>query len=224
MSEATAQQTPEITGFCADEDGRYRISKPWVKDGWRYATDGRVAVRLPAEGEPDEPQPEGPGTRLPDASDWFGEQYEFKADLCTEPFPPHDGRTIKQTCDNEAHMKDCQECNGTGTCWCPKCEHPHDCPKCHGEGVDRRSQTRCPECNSFGYGNHPAPQVIAGKRIQGTIAVRIAELPGARYYSDGHAGRPLHFVAAGGLEGVASIICNSEERESGKLKAGEPAI
>ena len=35
----------DITKFCAEEDGRYPISKPWIHDGWKYATDGRIIVR-----------------------------------------------------------------------------------------------------------------------------------------------------------------------------------
>lgn len=34
-----------IMKFCAEEDGRYPLSETWVKDGWRYASDGRIAVR-----------------------------------------------------------------------------------------------------------------------------------------------------------------------------------
>lgn len=44
----------DIKKFCADADGRFPLSKPWVKDGWRYATDGRIAVREPTD-EPDSP-------------------------------------------------------------------------------------------------------------------------------------------------------------------------
>ena len=215
MSEARPQAVPYITVFCAEEDGRYRISKPWVKSGWRYATDGRVVVRVPAPGEPDES-----GDRLLDGGHWFGE-FNFHAARCTEPFPAHDGRTIEQACDNEAHMKECPDCNGSGTCRCPRCEHPHDCPECKGNGYRTRMKTRCPDCNAFGYRDEPAPQVVAGKRIGGAVAIRIAGLSGALYYSDGHAGRPLHFVADGGIQGVSSIICNTEERETGKLNEPE---
>ena len=43
----------DITKFCAEEDGRYYyLTTPWVVDGWRYATDGIIAVRKPTD-EPD---------------------------------------------------------------------------------------------------------------------------------------------------------------------------
>lgn len=218
MSEPTTQQVPDITPFCAEEAGRFLIERPWVKDGWRYATDGCVCVRVPAPGEPDTPSPLESGPRLFEADECFGAQYDFEADRCTEPFPTHDGRTFKQACDNEAHMKECPDCLGSGTCHCPSCDNAHDCPKCGGRGYRTVKQTPCPECNASGYRADPAPQVIAGKRVRGPSAILIAGLPGARYYSDGHAVEPLHFVADGGLQGVVAVICNAEERETGKLK------
>jgi hypothetical protein len=32
---------------------RHTLSSPWVMDGWRWATDGRILVRVPDEGEPE---------------------------------------------------------------------------------------------------------------------------------------------------------------------------
>lgn len=218
MTEPTTQQVPDITAFCAEEDGRYIISKPWVDDGWRYATDGRLVVRVPTPDEDDTPTPPQAERQLVNASAWFADLYPVEPAHCTEPFPKHDGRTFTQACDNEAHEKKCPACIGSGTCHCPSCDNAHDCPKCDGRGYRKVEQTRCPECNSFGYRDDPAPQVIAGKRIRGASVILIAGLPGARYYSDGHAGRPLHFVADGGLQGVVSIICTTEERETGKLE------
>lgn len=220
-SETTIPQAPDLTPFCADERGRYAIDRPWVNSGWRYATDGRLVVRVPAPGAHDEPEPPALEPQLVHADEWFGEMYGFDEGRCIEPFPKYDGRTFKQTCDNEAHMKECPACLGSGTCRCPDCDNAHDCPKCHGQGHRKVEQTRCPDCNSSGYRDDPAPQVIAGKRIRGASAVLIAGLRGARYYSDGHAGRQLHFVADGGLQGIITTIANTEERETGKLDPEE---
>lgn len=42
------------------------MNKPFVKDGWRYATNGRILVRVPAPGEPD-----SKGGNFPDGSSFF---------------------------------------------------------------------------------------------------------------------------------------------------------
>lgn len=36
-----------LTKFCADEEGRYAITDPWQYEKHVYATDGRIAVRVP---------------------------------------------------------------------------------------------------------------------------------------------------------------------------------
>ena len=36
---------PELV--CAKSEGRYAIDRPWFKDGHIYATDGRIAVKIP---------------------------------------------------------------------------------------------------------------------------------------------------------------------------------
>lgn len=43
----------DLSWFCdTDTDSRYALDKPWFKDGFQYATNGRIAVRQKADGEP----------------------------------------------------------------------------------------------------------------------------------------------------------------------------
>lgn len=56
-----------LTPFCAMRRmSRYDMSKPWNRNGWKYATDGRIAVRVPC-GEPD-----SEGQLFPPANELFG--------------------------------------------------------------------------------------------------------------------------------------------------------
>ena len=44
----------DLWTLCVDPDAqRYDLSKPFVRDGWRYATNGSICIRIRVEGEPD---------------------------------------------------------------------------------------------------------------------------------------------------------------------------
>lgn len=49
------KRQPDLTPFCttAVDHRSYDLSTPFVRDGWLYATDGSIAVRVPATGQPD---------------------------------------------------------------------------------------------------------------------------------------------------------------------------
>lgn len=49
--------TIDLEAFCC-ETSRYSLLHPFVQDGWQYATDGRIMVAVPAEGEPDSAEPD----------------------------------------------------------------------------------------------------------------------------------------------------------------------
>lgn len=50
-------QRKELLLFCEQDSIRYVLNKPWVQDGFVYATDARIAVALKTD-EPDSPPPE----------------------------------------------------------------------------------------------------------------------------------------------------------------------
>ena len=116
-----ATTTINLQRFCdPDENGRYALNEPWVVNGWRYATDGRVIVRVPAEGEQDSPLPDGkrrpknPGEILrPVNGEWL-----------TWP-----------------NVSQCYHCEGTGTDDCPGC--PCGACSCLGE-------IECTHCRAKG--------------------------------------------------------------------------
>lgn len=130
--ETTVQQI-DLQPFCStDTDGRYGIDKPWVKDGWRHATDGRICIRLPATGEPD---------ALP----------EKRVPHFDEVLPPVDGNwqpwpQVEScgSCFGRRHI-DCDECGGDGTCDQCKCKGAHNCGCCEGTG-----KVTCKACHDPG--------------------------------------------------------------------------
>lgn len=145
----------DITKFCAVEDARYLISKPWIKDGWRYATDGRIAVREPTD-EPD--------------SMWriYDEAVALFAGRCDVPgdapaVPTHDGKG-----------KDWEEPACCVSEYPPKsCKQWGDCPASPGGGG---------ECTNTMTGRTLGPMRFGGQKWQGNYIDLInKELPGARY-------------------------------------------
>jgi hypothetical protein len=130
VKQPTATVFPPIMyAFVHHESCRYKIDRPWVKDGKAYATDGRRLICVEMPGEPDSAARDG----------------EF-------PYPPcHDIIALLQR-DIDAGQyrpvphplyvppgtKPCDECRATGKigCNCPTCDwdNQHDCKACEGSG------------------------------------------------------------------------------------------
>lgn len=145
----------DITKFCSEEDGRYGLSKPWVKDGWKYATDGRIAVREPTD-EPDSNRP------------MYAELAGLFAGRCDVPddapaVPTHDGK---------------------GTDWeepaCCVSEYPPN--SCKQWGKCKVGSEFDGTCTNTVKGRTFGPIHCAGKKWQGQyIKLLNDELPSARY-------------------------------------------
>ena len=98
----------------------------WLENGYIYATDGFIAVRIP-DGDWDVPPP-GSGRR-PGVQKlaWSASDYETTAVTIPTPSP---GNT------------NCAECDGTGHCECKECGQDRECPRCNGSGwADDRPPT-----------------------------------------------------------------------------------
>lgn len=106
----------DLSPFCGTE-GRYAIRDPWVFKGWRYATDGKIAVRTPSS-EPDTKWEKG--TIAPPAQDIFS-QYPGKQ-WQAWPDGPYVIRFIK-----------CETCEGRGETFCDHCENWGKCADCDGK-------------------------------------------------------------------------------------------
>jgi hypothetical protein len=166
----------DMTKFCASEEGRYSFTKPFVRDGKRYATDGRICVRVDAAGEPntehgydpvDEVLPKGTVRWVP----WPAMEYVSRMDKCA-------------TCDGSKYVgrDECTACDGSGDCACA-CGDVHDCGKCNGKGYTGIG-TPCPTCASKGEYIQPHHQLVSGKPIKVKYDAMIRTLPGVMYGPD----------------------------------------
>ncbi len=107
----------DLQPFCSVDETRMAICTPFVLNGWKYATDGRIAVRIPT----DEPDDSNEPYRRPNASALF-EGFNVEG-LQSFEIPTLDG----------AQVIECDSCNGDG---CAICDmgHEHECPDCDGDG------------------------------------------------------------------------------------------
>jgi hypothetical protein len=106
----------DLQDFCSDET-RMAICTPFVRDGWKYATDGRICVRILTTEPDDSNEP----YKRPDASALFK---GFNVDGL-EPFEIPTIKGVK--------IIECDSCNGDGYAICDM-GHEHECNDCDGDG------------------------------------------------------------------------------------------
>jgi hypothetical protein len=139
-TENTAKLHPIFQACCAEKKTRYVTDKPYIQDGWLYATDGRIVVRTPSS----EPDTEGRGPK--NTNDVFAGDFDDEP----TPIPDTDYPTEKTVCPHCGGAKDfedkCEECEGCGRTRCFECGRSWDCPECKGTGkVDG-----CGQCEGDG--------------------------------------------------------------------------
>lgn len=155
----------DLQKFCErDETPRYDINQPWVEGGWRYATDGRVLVRVPAPDEPDSPRPVN-NKKRPRAF----EILQPAVDGDWEPWPAIDRCS---TCGSDRRMMPCDNCHGNGMCICDDCECEHKCGQCQGTGEEE-----CMTC----MGSHGVDHMFGQSKLAHRYAYMISKLPNAVY-------------------------------------------
>ena len=102
----------DLKPFCHTDVKRYAMDKPFVIDGWEYATDGRICVRIPADGEPNALEPKDGKKRPTKPWEIFA---EVPADAVWRKWPK---------------VSKCVNCNGTGNVdGCAGCK----CGRCPGD-------------------------------------------------------------------------------------------
>lgn len=171
-----APTTIDLSPFCDPDAQRFAIQKPWTKDGVRYATDGRVAVRLDVPGQPDE-MPEG---RVPNVD---------------SVMPPVDGEWLPwpevepcEACGGEEKIE-CRKCGGDGQCEGCSCGTCHECGRCDGTG-----ESDCDKC--FGPGSFPA--MFGDAELSRHYAFIVSKLPGVSYLPPIDSGSAVRFKFDGG--------------------------
>jgi hypothetical protein len=174
----------DLKRFCANEsDPRAYLREPWAHNGYVYATNGHIVVRIPA--------PESAGVVA-----------EHKAAATAEGlfaiFPAIEGAELPPFTLGEP----CHFCEGSGIAYatdCPDCDgeglfthgaHDYDCKECDGEGfVDAdkipENKTVCHACYGRGYKAKRVPVGALGGGFDATYLSWIAALPGALFAARG---------------------------------------
>lgn len=141
-------QTIDLKQFCGR---RYQV--PFTIDGWDYATDGIICVRVPST----EPVPFldfiPPSAHQLGWDKDLGKTWYFLPDLNTLP-AGCESHPLCSECDGEGFTpayRSCPDCNGWGevSFIVGRHEYTPDCQECDGEGrlVDYSSpKVECPEC------------------------------------------------------------------------------
>jgi hypothetical protein len=194
--------------FCdADmgEDSRYYLSVPWVQGGWQYACNGRICVRIPANG-----QPNTEGRKVPSAAELFGEKFRE----CSDTWPAFEHKATKcRECRGTGKKSvPCETCSGEGDHYCNGCGSMHECGTCDGKGAVPGEED-CIFCNGG-----RAVQTIAGiedvymecdkvsfgERLFDSWFLYLIEnqFENLRYCPEGKKADPLCFTADGGVQGM----------------------
>lgn len=172
-------------------------SKPFVRGGYRYATNSKMAVRVPSvDADSDiDARPQTLGLLVgyfddfPAIVDTLWPEVETATDLvqCNE-------------CGGHGnHSIDCEECDGDGYEVCHSCGHEDDCEACNGEGEVAGDD--CEACSGKGQVEKLKWQRFEDGRISIENDLLVRELPNVRYVIVGHR---ILFTFDGG-EGVTLL-------------------
>lgn len=139
----------DITKFCASGDIRHYLNKPMRYDGYIYATNGHIAVRIADDPSIEaDPISEQLSKKLPAMLD------EDAADRTWHKVPEVDTRAAKRcrTCDGAGRVVDCASCDGVGEF--EHYGHEYHCKECDGMGQipvqDDSAGVQCFDCNGSG--------------------------------------------------------------------------
>ncbi len=158
-------ETIDLKPFCDYEDGRYALTTPWVKGGWRYATDGRICVRTPTT-EPDSPKYNEDGLKRPDAAGLFSR------------FPDSGFYELPATLDEETSRDEdaWRECDCAEWIQCPRCKGDM-CERCEYEGQVIKAAKGCKMCGGRGKLPH-VYQRIGNEWFDRWYIAKVRALPG----------------------------------------------
>lgn len=184
MSSETQVATIDLQKFCARGESftRYDVERTWIRDGWEYATDFRLCIRIPATGKLDTPAEDG---EFPNAPDLF----KFDPATCVLEWPAEPFFRA---------VADCPQCGGEGKIACEDC----------GEIV---AECLYPGCRGHGAFEQDIYRFVGKHRIGVRYDRLINSLPGVRWSDKSRDGElPLFFVFDGG-QGMVMGMRRSEK-------------
>lgn len=183
--------------FCANEDIRQYLEKPFRKNGYLYASNGHICIRIPDDSNIQ--AIEAPSQIDPEK---FFSNSVTEWHLLPENLPP------PKPCSNcngekivsEKVAEPCPDCDGEGDF--THGEHTYTCKECDGEGyIHRKTQNKvtCPECTGTGE-NIYNPVQIGAANYSRTYLALIQSLPGAKieHVPEHDSWRVCRFIFDGG--------------------------
>lgn len=117
----------DLQKFCGEDEtfgssARYIFTQPFTKNGWTYATDGRICIRIPTGDTNTEPPPQREG-----------ESFQRQFPPCDDLFKP-----VKEPISNPwpttgmvRAVEVCPQCDGEGVVGCEECGEKR-CLYCKG--------------------------------------------------------------------------------------------
>ncbi len=168
---------------------REELSRPLLgPDGWVYASDGRIAVRVPlADLEREDGEWElFPGIHLAMGKlDWAC--FEDPGWFFPAVLPPAEWLKVQcSECGGTGRCRKCPECKGTGDVECPCCHQRMDCDACGLTGLrgGLSEGNPCYDCGGSGVVKTPlglrAEEWPAGLIVGSRYVETLAALPGLR--------------------------------------------
>lgn len=188
-----------------DDEARYDLRAQFVHKGYRYATDGRILVRVRCD------EPDTTGRPLPNVEGML-ESSGASWDDCDKTIPPPHGtrkgwKTVDCDCGGPEY-EDCDTCDGNGFYTCEHCGSEVDCEECDGEG----SSMTVPKCARCGGDEFYSVQVtlaayvkIGGRTYDGEHVNKILALGDARCGEPNAKNGSLSFVV-GDVQGIVMPI------------------
>lgn len=167
-----------IEDFCADHhDIRGYLCRPFAWCGFLYASNGHIAVRIPADGFVDTEHSIGKScARLFETNSFENlEPLPVYATVVLPPCGPCDGTGKRKA------LEECEECRGEGFVEWDNDFHTYgaDCKGCDGEGEVNIGDTdiTCERCKGSGT-NLDVPVMFGATAISYRYLKLIQDLPG----------------------------------------------
>lgn len=185
----------DLTPFCFNRENEHRpdLAKPFTRDGFTWASDSLIALRVPQRGDVGEDGADvtriAPFFEGIEAREWRPLDEVLTGRVRTYPGTLD---MVCMDCDGSGKIVPCDKCSGLGECSCPTCGGGAECQSCSGRGcfpwVEGRGvegcgePVECDDCDGSGIswrGKAPVVCVEAGPLwIDEVLLTRCRTLPG----------------------------------------------
>lgn len=116
----------QLKEFCADKNfGRKNLENIFIKDGYAYATNGHILIRVDCNEQNSNGEYPNVQTLIESIEDNCDLIIDFAQEIKYKTKPKY---AIKQ------NSVDCDNCDGQGVVRCSECGGDKECKKCGGEG------------------------------------------------------------------------------------------